>query len=69
MRLNATGGQNPLLRVGYACGSQSLKPEELADCGVAILSHYAWTQDISAVRAYLQRAHELGHSTAAVLLP
>jgi hypothetical protein len=51
---------NPFLTGQYACGNQSLELEELADCGVTILSHDTWTEDLGSMRARVRRAHELG---------
>jgi hypothetical protein len=52
--------ENLFLTGQYACGNQGLQVEELADCGVTILSHDTWVEDMAAMRARVRRAHELG---------
>ena len=57
-------GRNPFLSRQYSCGMGGLSLEELADCGVGIVSHFPWPRasedpDMEKMRDFVQRAHEL----------
>lgn len=44
----------------YICYDRILTLEEMADCGVTVLSHPTWRLDAAANRQYLEKAHSLG---------
>lgn len=55
-----TRATGPLVDQVYACGSFGMTPEDLADVGITVVSHFDWSPKPGVTRAWIDRCHAVG---------